>query len=155
MNGPVLQPDLQSCLMCDDVRQEMNGKFILIGIVDTLGCASLPMRHPRFFVVTRWCNGQGTFTQKTRILKPDQQSLLASGQDIPVRLNDPVSTATNIELFVNSTFTEPGTHWIEVLLDGEMMVRTPLRVHLVKPSGQQAAPPAPPQDPPPSYPHHD
>ncbi|MFO1491543.1 MAG: hypothetical protein U1F77_05395 [Kiritimatiellia bacterium] len=155
MNGPVLQPDLQSCLMCDDVRQEMNGKFILIGIVDTLGCATLPMRHPRFFVVTRWCNGQGVFTQKTRILKPDQQSLLASGQDIPVRLNDPVSTATNIELFVNSTFTEPGTHWIEVLLDGEMMVRTPLRVHLVKPSGQQAAPPAPPPDPPPSYPHHD
>ncbi len=153
MNGPVLQPDLQSCLLCDDVRQEMNGKFILIGLVDTMGCATFPTRHPRFFVVTRWCNGQGVFTQKTRILKPDQQSILASGQDIPVRLNDSVSTATNIELFVNSTFTEPGTHWVEILLDGELMVRTPLRVHLVKPA---APPPEPPPTyPPPSYPHHD
>ena len=30
-------PDLQTSLICDDVRQERNGKFILIGIFDVIG----------------------------------------------------------------------------------------------------------------------
>ena len=30
-------PDLQSSLLCDDVRQERTGKFILIGLFDSLG----------------------------------------------------------------------------------------------------------------------
>ena len=32
-----LTPDLQSSLICDDVRQERNGKFILIGLFDMIG----------------------------------------------------------------------------------------------------------------------
>jgi hypothetical protein len=35
-------PDLQASLLCDDVRQERNGKFILIGIFEGLVVAQLP-----------------------------------------------------------------------------------------------------------------
>ena len=37
-----LTPDLQASLLCDDVRQERNGKFILIGIFAGLIVPAFP-----------------------------------------------------------------------------------------------------------------
>lgn len=121
-------PDLQSSILCDDVRQERNGKFILIGLFDAIAAHSLPVRYPRLFMVTRWCSGQGEFTQRTRILTPDQSTVLLEGKNIPVRLASSEATATNVEVFVNVSFEAEGTHWIEILLDGDLKLRYPLRV---------------------------
>jgi hypothetical protein len=124
-------PDLQSAILCDDVRQERNGKFILIGLFDAIVIQALPVRYPRLFMVTRWCSGQGEFHQKSRILKPDQSSVLVEGQSIPVRLPSPEATATNVEVFLNVEFQQEGTHWVEVLLDKDLKLRYPLRVGLL------------------------
>ncbi|MBN1268189.1 MAG: hypothetical protein JXB04_01260 [Kiritimatiellae bacterium] len=121
-------PDLQSSILCDDVRQERNGKFILIGLFDAIAAHNLPVRYPRLFMVTRWCSGQGEFTQRTRILQPDQATVLLEGKNIPVRLPSSEATATNVEVFVNVAFDKEGTHWIEILLDGDLKLRYPLRV---------------------------
>ena len=126
-------PDLQSSLLCDDVRQERTGKFILIGLFDSLGSPKFPFRHPRMFLVSRWCSGTGEFEQQTRILRPDMSSLVAEGRKIPVRLKNTEGTATNVELFMNLEFHEEGTHWVEVLLDGDLKMRFPLRVGQVQP----------------------
>jgi len=132
---PVIQPDLQSSLLCDDVRQERNGKFILIGLFDAIGSPTFPLRYPRLCMVNRWCSGQGSCTQTTRLLKPDRQSVLVQGKPIPVRLGDEYATATNVELFLNVEFDQPGIYWIEILLDDRLKVSYPLRV------GQVQAPP--------------
>ena len=122
-------PDLQSALICDDVRQENNGKFILIGLFDVIMAQHLPLTYPRLFVVTRWCSGEGAFEQRTRLLQPDQQTPVAEGQAIRVPLSGPAATATNIELFLNVCFHEAGLHWVEILLDGDLKIRFPLRVN--------------------------
>ena len=139
-------PDLQSSILCDDVRQERNGKFMLIGLFDAIVAQSLPVRYPRLFMVTRWCSGQGEFHQQTRILKPNQSSQLVEGKVIPVRLPSPEATATNVEVFLNVSFDEIGTHWVEILLDGDLKVRYPLRVTRV----QQKEPNPPDDEPPPN-----
>ena len=126
-------PDLQSSILCDDVRQERNGKFILIGLFDAIGAPKFPLVYPRLFMVTRWCSGEGEFQQRTRILRPDGLSVLAEGKDIPVRLPNAEATATNIEAFMNVVFQEEGTHWIEILLEGDLKVRFPLRVNKIQP----------------------
>ncbi len=123
-----ITPDLQSAVLCDDVRQERNGKFILIGLFDAIMVQSLPARYPRLFMVTRWCSGEGEFHQRSRILKPDESSVLVEGQNIPVKLMTPEATATNVEIFLNVEFQQEGTHWVEVLLDGDLKIRYPLRV---------------------------
>ena len=133
-------PDLQSALICDDVRQERNGKFILIGLFDAIMVQSLPTQYPRLFLVTRWCSGEGEFQQRSRILKPDGTTTLVEGQLIPIRLPGPEATATNVEIFLNVAFQEEGTHWVEVLLDGDMSIRYPLRVGIVKPTPGQPPP---------------
>jgi hypothetical protein len=131
-------PDMQSTLLCDDVRQERTGKFILIGLFDSLGSPTFPFRHPRMFLVTRWCSGEGEFEQHTRILRPDMSTLVAEGRKIPVKLPNAEATATNVELFLNLEFHEAGTHWVEVLLDGDIKIRFPLRVGKVTPPPGQA-----------------
>ena len=127
----LMLPDLQSSLICDDVRQERNGKFMLIGLFDAIGVPQLPMRYPRLFAVTRWCSGEGNFIQHTRILKPDQGTVLIEGKDIAVKLPSPEASATNVEMFVNIHFDQAGTHWMEILLNGDLKIRYPLRVNLV------------------------
>lgn len=132
-----IPPDLQSAILCDDVRQERNGKFILIGLFDAIMIPQLPVRYPRLFMVTRWCSGEGEFIQHSRILKPDMSASLVEGQKIPVRLPSPEATATNVEVFLNVEFQDEGTHWVEILLDNDLKIRYPLRVNIVKhPPGQ-------------------
>jgi hypothetical protein len=121
-------PDLQASILCDDVRQERNGKFILIGLFEAIVAQSMPVRYPRLFMVTRWCSGQGEFQQATRILKPEQGEILVEGKVIPVRLPSPEATATNLEVFLNVSFETAGIHWIEILLDDDLILRYPLRV---------------------------
>jgi len=132
-------PDLQSCLLCDDVRREHNGKFILIGLFDALGVPNFPLKYPRICMVTRWCSGKGNFVQSSRILQPDRSSPLVQGKDIPVRLKDDLHTATNVELYMNVEFDAPGTYWVEVSLDGSLKLTFPLRL------GQIQMPEQPPQ----------
>jgi len=127
----MMLPDLQSSILCDDVRQERNGKFMLIGLFDAIAAHQLPVRYPRLFMVTRWCSGEGSFIQQTRILKPDQRTLLIEGKHIPVKLPAEDTTATNVEVFVNVEFAEAGTHWIEIHLDNTLKIRYPLRVSIV------------------------
>jgi hypothetical protein len=122
-------PDLQSSLICDDVRQERNGKFMLIGLFDAVHIKQFPGSFSRLCLVTRWCSGQGTFTQRSRIIHPDQRSVLIEGKKVPVTLQSAESSATNVEVFVNVTFPAAGTYWVEILLDEDLKIRYPLRVN--------------------------
>ena len=64
----------------------------------------------------------------TRLLKPDQSTVLVKGQSIPVRLQNTEATATNVEIFINTGFEQPGAYWVEILLDNDLKLRYPLRV---------------------------
>lgn len=121
-------PDLQSSLVCDDVRKEANGKFMLIGLLDSVQALRFPLRIPKLCFVNRWCSGDGDFVQTLRIMKPDQETVLLSGRPAPVRLRSAEKTATNVEIFMNATFDAAGTYWVEVLLDDALKLRYPLQV---------------------------
>jgi hypothetical protein len=123
-------PDLQSSLVCDDVRQERNGKFILIGLFDSIAVEKLPAFFQRLCLVNRWCCGEGIFTQKNRIVGVNSQ-VIVEGKGVEVKLTGN-STATAIEFFMNVQFPDAGTYWMEVLLDGDLKLRYPLNVAVVK-----------------------
>jgi hypothetical protein len=127
-----MTPDLQSSLLCDDVRQERNGKFILIGLFDVLNFPSFPAVFPRLCVVNRWCCGQGTFQQRSRIVDPDG-NVLVEGKDVRVRLPSNEATATSVEFFLNVRFEKEGVFWVEVLLEDDLRLRYPLRARKAPP----------------------
>lgn len=127
----MMSPDLQMSVLCDDVRQERSGKFILIGLFDVIGTPQFPAIFQRVCIVNRWCSGQGQFKERTRIIGPDNEVIVAVGQEIIMQLNDTESTVTNVEFFMNLKFEKEGIYWIEILLDGDLKLRYPLRVNRV------------------------
>jgi hypothetical protein len=137
-----MTPDLQSSLLCDDVRQERNGKFILIGLFDAIAVPGFPVVFQRVCVVNRWCCGEGEFRQRSRILRPDGVTPVIESQEVLLRLPDSEATATSIEFFLNVRFEAEGTYWVEILLNGDLKLRYPLKARRVAlPPGTQ--PPAP------------
>ena len=124
----LMPPDLQSSLLCDDVRQERNGKFILIGIFEGLIVSEFPTVFHRICVVNRWCCGDGEFSQLTRIVSSDGKSKLAEGRPVRLKFPDVNQVATAVEFFVNTRIEAPGTYWVEILLDGQLKLRYPLHV---------------------------
>ncbi|MDD5704441.1 MAG: hypothetical protein PHR35_00835 [Kiritimatiellae bacterium] len=123
-----MPPDLQASVLCDDVRQERNGKFILIGIFDGLMLPSFPAVFPRLCVVNRWCSGEGEFAQRTRIVSADGKIKLVEGRPVPVRLTNVEQLATSVEYFVNFQVPEAGLYWVEIMLDQRLRLRYPLQI---------------------------
>lgn len=121
-------PDLQSSLLCDDVRQERNGKFMLIGLFDAIHADRMPLTFARLCLVNRWCSGEGTFTQRSRILHPDLKSVLIQGKPVEIGLASPEASATSVEVFLNIHLPVAGTYWVEILLEEALKIRYPLRV---------------------------
>ena len=135
----MMTPDPSFSVLCEDVRQEANGRFMFIGVFnDGIAVQRLPVRLMRLCVATRWGSGEGSFKQRTRILAPDGVTPLVEGRELEVALKDPVATHTNIENFLGVAFREAGVHWVEVSLDGELRMRYPFAVRVVpaKPRGQ-------------------
>jgi hypothetical protein len=138
MNETVLMPDLQASLLCDDVRQERNGKFILIGLFDVIAVPAFPVVIPRMCLVNRWCSGAGAFRQRSRVLRSDGRTVLVEGREVALSLDGPEATATSVEVFMNVRFEGEGVHWIEVLLEGDLKLRYPLRAVVSRPRAETA-----------------
>jgi hypothetical protein len=135
-------PDLQCSLMCEEVRQEANGNFFLIGIIDMVRVPQLPITAFKLSLFTRWTSGVGNFTESVRLLAPDQTTVLRKSE-VKFQMRDPNLTATTVTMFGNVEFAAPGPHYIEVLVDDVMKVRYPVNIVVVPPpAGQGQQPPA-------------
>ncbi|MDG1856764.1 MAG: hypothetical protein P8J66_07125, partial [Verrucomicrobiota bacterium] len=69
-------PDLQTSLLCEDVKQESNGNFILIGVIGLVRVPRLPVTALKLCVFNRWTAGFGQFNEEVRLLSPDQTTLV-------------------------------------------------------------------------------
>lgn len=121
-----IKPNLQFSVLCDDVRQENNGKFILIGLFEAINAKKFPATHQTLFVANRWCKGEGTFTQQIRIVNPKDKSIIFQTDDQVFELGDIDRHHTLISRFNNLVFPNPGKYWVEVLLDKELFLNYPI-----------------------------
>jgi hypothetical protein len=122
-------PDLQASFACEDVRVEASGAHTIVGIVNFIGAPGLPIQVLKLCIWTRWSSGVGEFVQTTRLVGPDEETLLASATT-EFRLGNEESHTTNVNIFGGVQFTQVGAHHVEILLDGELKLRFPLRVML-------------------------
>lgn len=128
-------PDLQSALVCEDVRQEVTGNFILLGVTAFLRVPQVPITANRLCVFTRWCAGVGNFTESVRVIAPDQTTLVRESK-VKFTLQDPAHNATNLSVFAQLEFTAGGIYFIEVLVDDVMKLRFPLPILVAPPQAQ-------------------
>jgi hypothetical protein len=135
-------PDLQCSLLCEDIRQEVTGNFMLIGVLNFIRVPNVPVTAGRLLVFNRWTAGFGEFVQCIRLLAPDQTSLLAKNE-VKFSLPDPAAHTINVAVFKDITFNAPGTYFVEVLVDDVMKLRYPIAL-LVNPppQAQSQSPPS-------------
>ena len=120
-------PDLQASFACEDVRVEASGAHTIVGIVNFIGAPALPIQVIKLCIWTRWSSGVGEFTQVTRLVAPDEVTVLAAAQT-QFHLQHENSHTTNVNIFGGLQLKETGDHHIEIILDDEMKLRYPLRV---------------------------
>ena len=136
METDQIQPTLLFSILCDDVRREDNGKFMLLGLFETIGAPQFPVVHPALYVMNCWCSGVGTFTQRTRIVTPDNIKLIED-DETEFSLPDLKSKHRIVARFNNIRFNVAGEYAVEVLLNGELKVRYPLVVEQVNPGAKK------------------
>lgn len=121
-----IKPNLQFSVMCDDVRREDNGKFMLLGIFEAINAKEFPALHHALFVANRWCKGEGSFTQKIRIINTKDKSVVFQTEEQPFQLSDIDMHHTIISRFNNLLFPDPGKYWVEVFLNNELILNYPI-----------------------------
>ena len=139
MQATRILPDLQASLLCEEVRQEANGNFFLIGVVNLIRVPQLPVVAARLCIFNRWTAGIGQFTETVRLIAPDQMTVLRKAE-MKFELRDAALHSTNVMVFGQLEFKTAGTYYIEVLVDDVMKIRYPVPVMLAPPPGQN--PPA-------------
>jgi hypothetical protein len=130
-------PDLQASFACEDVRVEASGAHTIIGIINFLGAPTLPIQIIKLCVWTRWSSGVGQFEQLTRLVGPDEETVIAEAVT-HFQLGNEENHTTNVNIFGGVQFTQPGAHHVEIYLDGELKLRFPLRVVLPQSVGPSA-----------------
>ena len=136
-------PDLQCSLLCEEVRQEANGNFFLIGVINHIRVPQLPVVAFKLSVFNRWTAGVGQFVEASRLIAPDQTTVLRKGE-VKFGLPDVGLHATNITVFGQVEFKTAGTYFVEVVVDDVMKLRYPISVILASPPNQPPTPPVPP-----------
>ena len=145
MEATRILPDLQCSLLCEEVRQESNGNFFLIGVINMIRVPQLPVVAARLCVFNRWTAGIGQFTENVRLIAPDQTTVLRKGE-MKFELREPGLHSTNVMVFSQVEFKTAGTYFVEVLVDDVMKLRYPVPVIVTpppqNPKPTEAAPPA-------------
>jgi hypothetical protein len=126
-------PDLQASLLCEDVRAEMSGQQTLVGVLTVIPAPMLPVAFFKLCLWTRWCGGEGTFTQRSLIISSEDEQILAESR-VEFTLNEFEGNATNVHVFGGVKFERYGVHHVEIHLDDELQLRFPMPVIQV---GQQ------------------
>jgi hypothetical protein len=141
MQATRILPDLQSSLMCDEVRQEANGNLFIIGVINVIRVPQLPITAGRLCLFNRWTAGVGQFTESVRFIAPDQTTVLRKAE-MKFELRDPAMSATNVIFLGQVEFKVAGVYFVEVLVDDVMKLRYPVPVAHIPPPVQNQ-PPAP------------
>jgi hypothetical protein len=128
-------PDLQCSLLCEEIRQEVTGNFILVGVINFLRVPQLPVVALKLSVFNRWTAGLGQFVETVRLIAPDQTTVLRKGE-VKFALQDAGLHATNVTVFGQVEFKVPGAYYVEVLVDDVMKLRYAVPVILAPPPPQ-------------------
>ncbi len=136
-----IPPDVQACVLCEDVRAEISGQQTLVGIIGLIVAPSLPIGFFKLCLWTRWCGGAGKFKQTSLILGCDDDQPIAQSE-VEFALPEMDAHATNVHVLGGVQFQKYGVYHVEIRLDGELKMRFPLPVvppPQAQPKGTQAS----------------
>jgi hypothetical protein len=117
---------LQNVIFCDSVVPLPDHKIVCYGIFSELSSLTFPFAYPHFSVMASWTNGKGFHAQQTKFLNPSRTLILSQSPEQYFTLENETETVY-VTIDVNQVvFTEPGTYYFQIFLDGELAEEVPL-----------------------------
>ena len=132
--------DIQIATLCD-FAVDYNGKMVISGTFDALAAKAVPIMHPQCALAMRLCllpEDSGDHTMTINIIdqdgKPIDPQKMPIKADMPVKIPDEVPFLTrNLVLnFQGLRFPAAGIYSVDITLDGELVMRLPLRIVLMQ-----------------------
>lgn len=120
------KPSLQFSVPCLEVEDEAGKPPSFRYLFYELPLPQFPFKAS-FYVSNGWCHGQGSFVQTMKILKPNREVLVETGQQ-PFQLSELTVPFMAVNFFSEIPFEAPGTYWMQVNLDGKTVLEYPLTV---------------------------
>ncbi len=120
---------------------------MIIGVIGLIRVPKVPITALKLCVFNRWAAGVGAFTESVRLIAPDQTTVIRKSE-VKFALRDASNHATNVSLFGQVEFKEPGTYFVEVVVDEVMKLRFPLVVAIAPQKKKPQDSPPPPEQPP-------
>jgi len=134
-------PDLQCSLLSEEVRQEANGNFFLIGVLNLVRVPQVPVTAFKLCLFNRWAAGFGQFTETARLIAPDETTVICKSE-VKFALKDVSANATNVTVMSQVQFATAGAYFVEILVDDVMKLRFPVVLVVVPPpQAPEAGPP--------------
>jgi hypothetical protein len=131
-------PYLNTAIFCERAIQERDGVLSLIRMIDKFITAVagpgpvVPDQMPpvpvnlTLVVILKPGEARGRFTVKVRPEAPS--GLRLPEVEAPVSFSGAPDAAANLLFNVNMIATEEGVYWFDILLDDQLLTRTPLRI---------------------------
>ena len=129
--------DIQIATLCDFAADYGNGKMEINATFDALRATKMPVVHPHCSLAMRICvlpEDSGDHRMTINIIDEDGNSVDPSKMpiraDMPIKVPDEVPFLTrNLVLnFQGLKFSSAGIYHVDVTVDGELVIRLPLRV---------------------------
>ena len=120
-------PDLQCSLMCEQIRQEANGNFFLIGIISHISIPKLPVGVAILCVFNRWTAGIGKFQEQVRLMAPDGETIVSEVKGA-FELQNANLNHTSVSVFRQIEIKFDGIYFMEVAVDDVLKLRYPVPV---------------------------
>ncbi|MBI4549847.1 MAG: hypothetical protein HY714_02860 [Candidatus Omnitrophica bacterium] len=127
-----IKPTLQFSILCDDIRREDNGKFMFLGLFETIGGLRFPLKHPKLYIADRWCKGVGDFTEKIRVIQEETGATLIQSKENSFELKSIDHYHTSINRFDGIVFPDAGKYFVEILLNGDLVIAYPIILTVLK-----------------------
>lgn len=136
--------DIQIATLCKSATEFPNQEMVIVGTLDTIAAAELPVVIPQCAIAMRICitpEDSGKHQFGVNIIDGDGNSLdenMPIMADMPIELPESVPFLTrNLILNLQGLkFPEDGVYSIDMTLNDELIQRVPLRVLKLNEGGQ-------------------
>jgi hypothetical protein len=130
--------EVDLALLADAATIDASGKLNILGVFDRLSAASFPVQHPHLVLILRFSAGvheMGRHQVEIRLRDPSGKEVMHIDGEMhlgagPRALAEGVKVPHVLHLD-GLVFHSGGSHFFEVLVDGEHHVSVPLTVHAI------------------------
>jgi hypothetical protein len=117
---------LMNVVFCDSVIPLPDNKLVCYGIFNEITLPIYPFSYPHFSVMTAWSNGTGFHIQVLKLLNPTRSLIVTQSPEQYFTLEDETETSYVTTHLNQIVFSEPGTYYIQIFLDNNLMEEIPL-----------------------------